>query len=112
MVEVNWSARALDDLNDVWRYIAQDSVRYADLMALKFTGSTRLLRTHPKLGKPVPKLGRPDVRELLIEGYRLVYWIENEFRVHVVALHKQIRDRRSTDIASRIRHIASKRGRH
>jgi len=31
MVEVNWTARTLEDLDDIAKYISKNSVRYAKL---------------------------------------------------------------------------------
>ena len=91
MVEVKWMPRAQKDLEEIWNHIALDSMRYADETVLRLTDSTLVLREHPRLGKPVPQLGLPDLRELLVRDYRVVYWLEHEDLLHVLTVHRQER---------------------
>lgn len=43
-----------------------------------------MLQDHPRIGRQVPEAeGREDVRELIFQGYRVVYLIEPE-QVHVL----------------------------
>lgn len=47
MAKVNWTANALQDLNDIGDYIAKDSQAYAELTVQELFYSTDILETYP-----------------------------------------------------------------
>jgi toxin ParE1/3/4 len=70
-----WSPQALKDLESIRDYIAQDSVRYADLVVARIVSSVERLRSFPESGRVVPELNRPEIREVIVRPYRVVYRI-------------------------------------
>jgi plasmid stabilization system protein ParE len=68
----------------VWDYIASDSLHAASRMDKLFSEAAARLTVHPKIGKH----GKiPGTRELMPhDSYRLVYEIERETTVWVLAL--------------------------
>jgi len=83
-VRVIWTPEAEQDRTDVWDYIAADNPHAAARMDELFSDAAARLAEHPELGTP----GKiPGTRELIPhESYRLVYEIERETTVWVLAL--------------------------
>ncbi len=71
---IEWSLRARTDILDLKDYIAKDSPYYARCFTERIVASVEKLETFPKLGRHVPEAeGRDDVRELIYQGYRIIY---------------------------------------
>jgi addiction module RelE/StbE family toxin len=72
---VTWSVPARNDLRQVHDYIAKDSKYYARRVVQEIIAKTEKLIEHPKIGRIVPEVSDPNVRELIVYSYRLVYAI-------------------------------------
>ena len=83
-MRVIWTPEAEKDRADVWDYIAADNPHAAARMDELFSEAAARLAEHPMLGTP----GKiPGTRELIPhDSYRLVYEIERETTVWVLAL--------------------------
>jgi toxin ParE1/3/4 len=75
MVEIEWSSIAQNDLNKIIDYIAQDSLEYALLFYEQVREKVENLTQFPKMGRKVPELDDPNIRELILRNYRLIYQI-------------------------------------
>lgn len=73
MTTIRWSPQAADDLVAIRDYIARDSAQYAGLVVQRIAAAIELLATAPLMGRVVPELRNPDIRELLVGTYRVVY---------------------------------------
>jgi len=73
---VRWTLQAVDDLRSIRLFIERDSPRYARLVVERLFEAVTRLETFPSSGRVVPELGRPDVRELIVGEYRIVYQLE------------------------------------
>jgi toxin ParE1/3/4 len=83
-VTVRWSKRALQQVADIYTYIAQDSERAAARVADGLLNAARGLAEHPMLGRP----GRqPGTRELVVGRYVLVYRIKGAIGTVVYVIH-------------------------
>ncbi len=78
MAQVIWTEQAFDDLQRIHKYMALDSVRYAQLLSDKLFNRTQTLITMPELGRVVPELANSTVRELIEGNYRIIYEIITE----------------------------------
>jgi len=65
MAEIEWSSKAENDLNEIIDYIAQDSLEYALSFYEQVREKVENLIQFPKMGKIVPELDEPNIRELL-----------------------------------------------
>ena len=74
--KVIWSYEATDDLATLADYIAKDSSFYAAAFTQQILDISRSLNEFSERGRIVPELGNPNIRELLIREYRLIYNIE------------------------------------
>lgn len=80
-----WSHEALDDIDRIAEYISRDSPFHARQVVERLFDLADELVTHPKLGRVVPELDDPNVRECFLYSYRLIYELGNE-RVHILAV--------------------------
>ena len=89
--KVIWSYEATDDLDALAEYIARDSSFYAAAFTQQVLDISRSLNVFSERGRIVPELGNPNIRELLIREYRLIYNIEQS-RVVILAFVHGARD--------------------
>ena len=82
---VKWSKPAKSDLKQIHDYIARDSKFYAQKVSLEIVEKSEKLNKFPEVGRIVPEIGDPNIRELLIYSYRLVYEVFPH-KVEVLAL--------------------------
>ena len=72
---VNWSKPAEEDLKEIFRYIARDSRFYAKKVVKNIVEKSLSLDSSPRRGRIVPEINDPDIREIFIYSYRLMYQI-------------------------------------
>jgi len=72
-VKVIWSLRALQDVEHIRDYIAQDSPAYAQPFIERLLYATRHLPQFPQSGRTMPEANNPDIREVIYQGYRIIY---------------------------------------
>ncbi len=73
---VIWTARAREDLADIFAYIAMDKRDAAERWVGRLIERAELSAVTPLAGRVVPELGRSDVREVFLKSYRIVYRVE------------------------------------
>jgi toxin ParE1/3/4 len=88
---VKWSGPAKRDLRQIHNYIAKDSKYYARNVTENIVAKTERLKDFPEIGRVVPEIGDPNVRELFLYSYRLVYEIKSD-RVEILAIIHAKRD--------------------
>jgi hypothetical protein len=84
-MQVDWSDLALDDLDDVCRYIAKDSPYYAREFAERIFATTDRLKDFPLSGRMVPEIDNTSIREVIVQSYRVMYRVE-QVRVLILAV--------------------------
>lgn len=82
---VKWSKPAKLDLKQIHDYIARDSKFYAQKVSLEIVEKSEKLNSFPEVGRVVPEIADPKIRELLIYSYRLIYEVFPD-RVEILAL--------------------------
>ena len=87
MAKIEWTERALADLKQIHDYIARDSFFYADSFANKVYMRIQALRSSPEIGRKVPEMDDPSIRELIFQSYRIIYEIENDMVKIVTIIH-------------------------
>ena len=73
MVEVRWTLQAADDLESITDFISQDSPHYARLFVIDVLEAVERLSNFPKLGRIVPEMDDPVIREIILGNYRIIY---------------------------------------
>jgi toxin ParE1/3/4 len=85
VAELTWSPQAIEDLESIKSYIAQDSPHYAGLVVQKLVSAIERLGEFPSSGRIVPEFGDPQIREVLWRNYRVVYrHIESDIEIVTV----------------------------
>jgi len=82
---------ARDDLDGLVRYISRDSDFYARRFGENVVLATRRLTEFPDSGRTIPEAEDSTLREIIVQGYRVMYRIEAE-RVLVLAVMHGSRD--------------------
>lgn len=71
MVPIEWSIPALDDLREVFQYIARDSQEYAKATVERITAAVARLAQWPQTGEILPQFS--VYRQFVVGDYRLIY---------------------------------------
>jgi plasmid stabilization system protein ParE len=77
-VRVELSARARRDLQAIAEYIARDSPAAAERWVDKLRDVADLAAVRPLAGRIVPEWSDPNVREVFLRTYRVIYRIEKK----------------------------------
>jgi toxin ParE1/3/4 len=83
--QVAWLRTAAEELDEIASYIAQDSPRYAGIVAEKILSAARELAEFPNMGGIVPEWNDGSLRQRIVYSYRLIYRVKNE-RIEVLAV--------------------------
>jgi toxin ParE1/3/4 len=82
--EIVLSPRAVQDLEEIVRYIAADGIEVAERFGRLLFEKTRALGEFPRTGRIVPEFRDPNIRELIVKSYRIVYRIdENALQIQI-----------------------------
>jgi addiction module RelE/StbE family toxin len=87
MVQIEWTERSLEDLNEIHDYIARDSKSYANLFIKKIYNTVQKLSEFPNMGRIVPEINIPSVREIIFQNYRIIYRTMNNFVEIITVFH-------------------------
>ena len=82
-----WSNTARDDLKRLRAYIGQDSPVYARQFIQRIIGRVIALRGFPNLGRRVSEANRDDIREIVFQGYRIIYQTAADQALVLTVLH-------------------------
>ena len=92
MARVIWSDQALQDIDNIAEYIALDSPKYAKLQVLNFFKSAEALEGLPTIGRIVPEIENPSIRERIVgSAYRIIYKVNNPDLVTIITIHHSSR---------------------
>jgi len=78
MVRVDWAQPALDDLQEIYEFIARDSPRYAQLTVERITNVAGHLARFPQLGEFLSEFSHLAYRQMVVGAYRLIYREDSE----------------------------------
>jgi plasmid stabilization system protein ParE len=70
---VVWSSEALRMLDEIERFIAQDSPQRAIEFIDRLIEEGDSIASFPEMVKVVPECSRSDIHEILVGNYRIVY---------------------------------------
>jgi toxin ParE1/3/4 len=72
-LKVLWTEKSIQDLLAIKEFISMDSMDRAESWIAELYTSGENLVTFSQRGRIVPEFDQENIRELLIENYRLVY---------------------------------------
>ncbi len=86
--QVRWARSAVDDLEDIIDYIAQDSPLAAQRLFEQIKTKIETLSHSPQRGRRIPELQQQGIltyRELIVPPWRVMYRVSEE-TVYVLAI--------------------------
>ncbi len=86
--KVLWTRTAKNDLEEIIKYIAQDSLETAIKKYEEIKATAKKLSIFPEQGRIIPELAEQNIikyRELIILPWRLMYKIEKE-AIYIMAV--------------------------
>ena len=92
MVSVNWTLKAQTALDNIYNYIHQEAPYHAERVVQQIIESADRLDTFPLSGRVVPEAEREDIREVIFQSYRIIYWVMNEQRIDILTVLHGSRD--------------------
>jgi toxin ParE1/3/4 len=84
---VDWSRRALHDLESIAEYIAADSPTYAGIVVKKVVAQAKALANFPRAGRKVPEFDDDSIREVPVYSYRIIYRLQGDGIVVLAIIH-------------------------
>ena len=72
-MQIVWSPQSLRDLSSIRDYIAKDSEHYANLTLARLFSAVEQLLNFPQSGRLVPEKDDPEIREIVVGRFRIVY---------------------------------------
>jgi len=81
------SPEAIDDVEGIAAYIERDSPWYARAVASKLVETAETIPQYPELGRVVPEIGDPAIRERFVHRYRVIYRIEQTRILMAAVIH-------------------------
>ena len=88
MAIIEWSEPALTDVALIRDYLAAESPQYARRWVERIFEAAEPLTLFPQQGRKVPEAApRTDIRELIVQGYRLIYWTNGQQVTMLAVVH-------------------------
>ena len=84
---VEWSPRAVEDLEAIAEYIAADSPAYAATVVKTVLNTANNFSRFPFSGRVVPELGDENIREWFAYSYRMIYRVGNQVVTVAAIVH-------------------------
>jgi toxin ParE1/3/4 len=88
-VQVRFSQTARDQLKEVKAYIARDNPEIASKHIRKVIERTKKVLEYPFIGKVNAVYNQEDIREIAVEGYKVIYQISLKC-INVLVVYKNI----------------------
>lgn len=89
-MRLEWSRDAIDDLDNIWEYIADDNITRAFSFIDELRAEANKLADNPMIGIKIPELGDNNFREWFYRDYTLIYEIVgNAVLIHEVHNQKK-----------------------
>ena len=89
-MKIVWSPLALERVEDIARYIAEDNPDGALRWVDGLFGKVERLADFPKSGRMVPEVGSPRIRELIFGTYRVIYSVKDQVDILTVRRSSQL----------------------
>lgn len=86
-----WTEPAVVTLQAIYDYIGRDNTFYAARFIDRLTLAAESIADFPKKGRKVPEADDAHIREMIFQGYRIIYRIQTE-RIEMLAVVHGSRD--------------------
>ena len=85
MADVEWTLRAIADVQHISDYLARWSQGMAERRTAGITQAAESLADFPRLGRMIPAIDEDSFRQLVHRNYRIVYRVRGE-QVRILAV--------------------------
>jgi len=75
--QVVFSPSARKDLREIVRYISSDAPKRAVGFGQFLLSKTKYLPQNPNMGRMVPEFRDPNIREIVVKRYRIIYRVDS-----------------------------------
>lgn len=72
-MKVIWTQEAIDRLAEIEAFISQNSPQRAENFVNYLIKQSESISENPQIGRMVPEILNPELRELIVKKYRIVY---------------------------------------
>ena len=96
MTQIEWSNEAVDHLAQIHSFIAADSPHYASKFIVHLMDAVERLSSFPEIGRRMPDVTDPSVRELVVAPYRIIYQLRGNV-ISIAAVVHSSRDLNSVE---------------
>ena len=73
-----WTNEALEKLLEIRKFISQDSPERGEKFINYLVDRGESIFKNPQIGRNVPEISNPNIRELIAKKYRIVYYIQSD----------------------------------
>ncbi len=87
MAKINWTRQAIEDIYEIREYYKPRSAKYAEQLTDKIFEKGENLEKYPQIGRMVPELEKPEIRELIYKNYRIIYRVVTADQIDILAVH-------------------------
>jgi len=77
-MKVIWTREALQKLNGIEDFIGINNPERAEIFIIYLIEQGELISQNPKIGRIVPEILNPEIREIIVKKYRIVYKINKK----------------------------------
>ena len=92
MAEIIWTMEAVQCLEEIRKYIADDNPAAAQSVISGIFSKVQSLKNQIRLGQRYDSMGSDEIREILYGHYRIPYLIESETRLHILGIFHSAMD--------------------
>ena len=86
-VPIRWLKQAEHELDEIWRFVAEDSPQNASAIIVRLVKAARDLGDDPRIGHVVPEFNQIEIREYAVWPFRLVYRVDESGIVILAIVH-------------------------
>ena len=90
-MRILWSPQSLRDLDAIHEYIAKGSEHYASLTIARIFSAVEQLIQFPRSGRIVPERDEPEICEVIVGRFRVVYRLQDEL-IEVATVFRAARE--------------------
>ena len=86
-MKVIWTDESLARLNEIEAFIARDSPRRAKTFRNYLIERGESISRNPMIGRMVPEILNPLIRELIVKNYRIIYRLKKTI-IEILTVHE------------------------
>lgn len=78
-MKLYWTREALEKLVEIENFISRDSQENAEKFVDYLIQQADFISGNPKMGRMVPEISNPALREIIVKNYRIVYHLKEDY---------------------------------